>query len=139
MRYRVAFLLMLAAAALVAGEKKAERAQPAAKPGGLPAGAVSIGPDAYRQVDAQGKAWISRRTPFGWMRAEEKAEKATPAKPAAVETKVVEQGDNVRFERMTPFGAARWVRRKSELTDQERRIWEQASEAKSAAKTGSKE
>ena len=31
-------------------------------------------------------------------------------------------GDVVRFERKTPFGTAKWEKKKSELTDDERRI-----------------
>jgi hypothetical protein len=115
-----------------ADEKKAVRTAADPAPRGVPASAVRTGPAEWRYTEAQGKTWIYRQTPFGITKAEE-----TPAeKPAAavkVPTKVVEQGDQLRFERPTPFGIQSWVRKKSELTEEEQRIWEEASGKKREA------
>jgi hypothetical protein len=62
------------------------------------------------------------------MKAERKdVPEAAPAAAVLPETHVVEDGDSVRFERNTPFGMQRWKRKKSELTEQEKQIFERAS------------
>ena len=38
--------------------------------------------------------------------------------------KVIDKGDTVRFERPSPFGPMGWEKKKSELTDEERRIFD---------------
>jgi hypothetical protein len=120
-------LLPLALLALGAEEEKnAPRARSGetARSAGLPAGAQEIAPNTYRHTDEQGKTWIYRRTPFGLAKYEEKLEKKTEDDVAPANMKAFEDGDNVRFERPTPFGTARWVRKKSELNDVERAAWE---------------
>ncbi len=99
-------------------------------PIGPPKEAVEIAPFTFRYVDARGKVWIYHRTPFGWMKAERKdVPEAAPAPAPLPETLVVEDGDSVRFERNTPFGPQRWRRKKSELTEQEKQIFERAVRA----------
>lgn len=141
MNVRILILAMVVAAGLAAAEsgKSAARgkatAAKTATPPGPPKTAVETAPGVFRDVDAKGKVWIYRRTPFGWMKAEEKdvpppaANSAAPA-PA---TRAVEDGDSVRFERNTPFGVQRWTRKKTELTEEEKRIFESASRTGSAA------
>ena len=108
---------------------------------GPPKEAVEIAPYTFRYTDARGKVWMYRQTPFGWMKAERKD--IPEAAPAALpETRVVEDGDSVRFECNTPFGMQRWKRKKSELTEQEKQIFDRASRSAgnaSGAKSASKE
>lgn len=98
-------------------------------PPGPPKSAVEIAPRTYRHVDAQGKAWLYYQTPFGWMKAEQKPGQQTAARSTAPvpETRVVDDGASVRFERNTPFGPQRWTRKKSEMTEEEKQILERAS------------
>lgn len=94
-----------------------------AQPQTIPAGAVLVEPFMYRYTDSSGKTWMYRQTPFGLSRWEESSipEPQTPAaksEPVAV----TDLGDSVRFEKKTPFGAGTWVRKKTELTDDEKAI-----------------
>ncbi|HYO83872.1 MAG TPA: hypothetical protein VES20_20885 [Bryobacteraceae bacterium] len=124
-------------------------------PPNVPEGATETSPGVYRFVDKEKKAWIYRPTPFGYARSPEEAESrdndAAPARPAGAhatpfgesrpspnmpQTKATEAGDSVRFERLTPFGPSRWTKKKTELNDDERRIWEaQRSSAPGPATT----
>ena len=126
----------------------------AENPAGVPKEATQTGPRTWRFVDKDNKVWIYRQTPFGFQKSAENAagDKAAPGAPEAAAnrtatpfgesksspsnapvTKVTEDGDTLRFERPTPFGNVRWSRKKSELTDDERKIWEAKQGAPSAA------
>jgi hypothetical protein len=104
----------------------------AAPPAGVPAGAKQIEETKWRHTDAQGKAWIYIRTPFGVARMlEDKAAapdttKATARQAAQFEVLEV-RGDEVVFQRATPFGKARWTRPVTELTDDEKAAIEAAA------------
>ena len=125
----------------------------------LPVNAVRIAEGVYRFTDPDGTVWLFRRTPFGYAKAEEGAAKPAPSdvrvgdrsgtpfsgadgeaagksgneSVAPVHITATEEGDNIRFERPTPFGKTQWVKPKSELNAEETRIWEsqrnQASES----------
>ena len=88
---------------------------------GIPKGAVEIEPNLYRYADARGKMWLARMTPFGVSTWEDK-----PAPMPVVEAKgapapkVTDLGDSVRFQMKSPFGENTWVKKKSELTDEEK-------------------
>ncbi len=101
----------------------------------IPKGAIEVEPDLYRYTDAHGKTWLARRTPFGYSRWEDKPE---PAQPVQVDTappvKATDLGDSVRFERQTPFGKNIWVRKKTDLTDEEKGWLSAAQPRKTAAK-----
>jgi hypothetical protein len=88
----------------------------------IPAGAKEVEPNLYRYTDPQGTAWLYRRTPFGISKWEDKPATPAAAVDGAVQTKVTDLGDSVRFERQTPFGVGKWVRKKSELTEDERAL-----------------
>jgi hypothetical protein len=88
-----------------------------------------------READAQGRTWVASPTPFGVSKGEEKAmqeatreavRSAAASGAEAPDTKVVDDGEFVRFERRTPFGVSTWRRRKSELTETEREIVERS-------------
>ena len=99
----------------------------------IPADAQRIDQVTYRWVDANGKAWIYNRTPFGVVKAEQ-AQPAAAPEPIPTDWTVVDQGDSIRFERPWPFGGAlKWTREKTELTETERAVWQRAQQAKGAA------
>jgi hypothetical protein len=86
----------------------------------IPPGAKQVEPNLYQYTDSDGKTWNYRQTPFGISKWQETPQTAQP-QPAKNEPIVVtDLGDSYRFERKTPFGASTWVRKKSELTDEER-------------------
>jgi hypothetical protein len=72
----------------------------------------------YNWTDKEGKKWIYSKTPFGIVRA---PAKSSPGESA---TKAIDKGDTVRFERPTPFGPVTWEKKKTELTVDERRIFD---------------
>lgn len=89
----------------------------------IPAGATVVEPNLYRYTDSNGKTWNYRQTPFGiskWEESSAPAQQPTPAKNEPVV--VTDLGDSYRFEKKTPFGESSWVRKKSELTDEERAL-----------------
>jgi hypothetical protein len=131
---------------------------------GVPEGSTEIKPGTYRFVDKDKKVWIYRKTPFGLQKSEETAgaegERArkpdAPAVPAQQPdpartatpfgeskapatglpaTRVTDAGDSLRFERPSPFGVYRWTRKKSELTADEKKLWE-AQQTASPAQAG---
>ena len=120
---------------------------------GVPEGSTEIKPGMYRFVDKDKKVWIYRKTPFGLQKSEEAPaadNKETPKPDAAAvpsqqpdaartatpfgeskapaaglpATKVTEVGDSLRFERPSPFGVYRWTRKKTELTADEKKLWD---------------
>jgi hypothetical protein len=128
MRLRLVWIvlpfMLLAADDKKAGDKPAKQPAEAAEASpepGIPPGAKKVGPYHWRYTDPQGKTWIYRSTPFG-------PAKFPDEKPAAEETppswKAVEAGDEIQFERPTPFGGMRWTKKKDQLTDLERKVWE---------------
>jgi hypothetical protein len=93
---------------------------------------AAAGPDgSFLWTDKAGKKWAFWNTPFGVV----KNPVADPAPPSAAAaaadslTKVVDKGDTVRFERTTPFGISGYEKQKSDLNEDERRLYE-ASRAK---------
>lgn len=79
-----------------------------------------------------------RMTPFGPVKVTGNAPaEAKPAEAPRDLTKVTEAGDTLRFERPTPFGAYRWTKKKTELTEQEKALWE-AQRNSAAAQTKTK-
>jgi hypothetical protein len=103
------------------GQKPKVQAQPPAQ--SIPDGAKLVEPNLYRYTDSNGKTWNYRRTPFGLTKWEEMpVPAAQPAHPKSDPIVVTDLGDSYRFEQKTPFGQSSWVRRKSELTDQEKAL-----------------
>lgn len=120
-----------AASAKAATSKKA--ATPAAaKQLTIPADAVQIGENTFSKTDEQGKKWIYYQTPFGITRAEEPTaaqKQAAAMLPAIPDYTAVDEGDKIRFSKVTPFGTQTWTRGKSELTADERATWERQKQA----------
>lgn len=133
---RLLVLIMLAALAFAA-DKKDNDSQPGhGPPLTLPEEAVQTEPFTWRYEDPDGKIWTYRRTPFGLVRFEQKAAETSESKKdkesGAPPLEAFDEGDKVRFERLTPFGKHRWVRKKTELTDEEREAWKHALSKKKA-------
>jgi hypothetical protein len=104
----------------------------------IPAGATLVEPNLYRYTDSSGKTWMYRQTPFGVSRWEENS---TPApQPVAKRDSVVvsDLGDSVRFEKKTPFGKTTWVRKKTELNDEEKTLLSGENPASTAASPSTK-
>lgn len=129
---RVALLVFAIACALPAGAQPKQSAPKSTPPAqskaqAIPKDAKEIEPGVYRWTDPQGKTWILRKSPFGVLKGEEKDEKKPPVEAAddlPQGLTVTEQGDELRFERPTPFGLMRWQRKKTELNEMEQRAWE---------------
>jgi hypothetical protein len=130
---QIALLMLLAAAVFAAAEKR-----PAPKPAKprpataaptvtIPKDAVQVDANTYTYNDAEGKKWIYRRTPFGISKAQERppsAEEAAQAAKVIAATSAVERGDQIEFSRPGTFGVYRWQRRKSDLNDMEKAVWD---------------
>jgi hypothetical protein len=170
----------------------------AGQPAGVPKPATEVEPNTWRHVDAGGKAWLYRQSPFGLMRSEEPAGAATggripdgvpkdaveleagryrwkdekgqawiyqssatgmmktrevegeDAKQGPLGAKIAaagsdalhlvsvkEEGDSLRFTKPGPFGKYSWVKKKTQLDDDEKKVWEMhLSAAKSKTKAG---
>jgi hypothetical protein len=103
----------------------------------IPRNAVEVEPYLYRLTDANGKTWMYRRTPFGFSKWEDKPipQPVVDDGPPVIATDL---GDSVRFERQTPFGVSKWVRKKSELTDDEKAWLARKQRVAGAPQTSSK-
>jgi hypothetical protein len=132
---RIVTLTLIAAAALLAQSKdrngapaQTHAASEAANPAGVPKGATRVESNLYRYVDAQGKTWLYRQTPFGVSKWEDKPSQSTRAvdPPRVV---VRDLGDRVEFQRQTPFGISKWTTKKTELTEEENALIAVAAEA----------
>ena len=132
-------VMLILFAAAVAGAQEGPSKEPSAKTAAnsgaaslsVPAGAVEIEPNFWRYTDAQGKTWMYRRTPFGLSKWEDQP----AARPAVADPNPVvatDLGDRVRFESKTPFGTARWIKKKTELNSDEKALLARAARASGA-------
>ena len=123
-RYLVLVVAVPLLAAAAEQKKAAAKPAAAASPTIIPKEAKQIEPYTWRYTDEQGKNWIYRKTPFGVVRYPEPPPDSQPPDEIPPGMTAVEDGDSVRFERPSPFGKHRWTRKKTEMTDLERRAWE---------------
>jgi len=93
----------------------------------IPKDAVANPDGTYSYTDKAGKKWIYGQTPFGISKVEDMGgtNGGFSTTPLEQLIKTTDNGETVKFEKQTPFGPAKWERKKSELTDQERKIYEQ--------------
>jgi hypothetical protein len=111
-------------------EQKAAAALPT-----VPKEAEEVGANLYRYTDAQGKHWMYRKTPFGVSKWEEKpgdAQPQQPPSPPSAGLTMTDLGDSVQFQRLTPFGPQKWIRKKSEMTEEEKASFATQEHAKQA-------
>jgi hypothetical protein len=149
MTLRILAVLMIFAAMTTAEDKPAGKKSkpPSAKtsspakvqPLTIPPDAVKISANGYSYTDPQGKKWMYYKTPFGISRVEDNPVSSSDAKKEQEDrarriesTTAVEDGDTIRFEQPTPFGITRWQRKKGELNDIERAVWEREIEKRAA-------
>lgn len=136
MRYSILVVGLLASSFAAGAQQQPARAgasvparavkkEAVVKPVEIPPGAQKVDDLTYRQTDAQGKNWTYRVTPFGVVKYETPAQVDAAAQlpPGMV---AFDEGDTVRFERDTPFGRAKWSRKKSELDEVEKLALERA-------------
>ena len=93
----------------------------------IPAGATQNPDGTYSYTDEDGKKWNYWKSPFGVMRSEVKPTTPTAdgKAPSTLQyTSTTDKGDTVRFERQTPFGPIGYDRKKSEMSDEERSLFE---------------
>lgn len=90
----------------------------------LPEGAAQIEANAWRVTDKDGKAWIYRRTPFGFSRYQEGS---LPAEEPLTGLVAADKGDTVEFQRKTPFGVSKWTKKKADLDANELAALKQAA------------
>jgi len=112
-----------------------QKAQAQTQTQSIPAGAKLVEPNLYRYTDSSGKTWNYRQTPFGISKWEETSAPGSqstsqpasqlnqaPSQLKGEPVQVTDLGDSFRFQKKTPFGGSTWVRKKSELTDEEKAL-----------------
>lgn len=130
MKFLVLFVMSLAVFGQAkSAPKPATKAAKSAYPKEVPKDAVKLSDYEWRWVDKSGKAWIFRQTPFSVAKFPEDLSKSETASnvDSGAPLGVRDLGDSVEFSRKSPFGANRWVKKKSELNDIEKSAWEAAS------------
>jgi hypothetical protein len=92
----------------------------------IPAGATENPDGTFSWTDKSGKKWRFAKTPFGIMRSPDtSAADATASDPNEQQlVKATDNGDTVTLVRQTPFGPIKQEKKKSELTDAERKLLE---------------
>ena len=131
-------LMILMSLAMIAGSA-AGQDKPAEKTASEKSAPVAkkAAPVEKRVTDKDGKTYILRSTPFGTVKVEDKPVDPKSAEPPE-RMRGYEDGDNIRFESPTPFGVARWVRKKTELNETETAIWERELRNQAAKQTETK-
>lgn len=122
---RFAFALLISTVLLSAADPQSKKPAPATAPTKrfeIPAGAEEREPGRFFYTDKDGRKWILVRTPMGISRTEDKPGASSPVEAVVplANVKVTESGDIVLFERPSPFGAMKWQKKKSDLTDDEK-------------------
>ncbi|HVW08007.1 MAG TPA: hypothetical protein VHC90_05465 [Bryobacteraceae bacterium] len=96
----------------------------------IPKDAVARPDGTYSWTDKQGKNWVFAKTPFGVMKTA--AESSSTETPTIANAKAIDAGDKVRFETSTPFGVISREKNKTDLTDEERKLYESQNSAQPA-------
>jgi hypothetical protein len=105
----------------------AKKAQPSTiQPNVIPKDAVANPDGTYSYTDKAGKKWLYGNTPFGISKVEDMRgrDQGFVTTPPEQLVKTADNGETVKFEQQTPFGVKKWEKKKSELNDEERRIYE---------------
>jgi hypothetical protein len=134
----VVILFAAAVCARAADDTKPAKPAPAPQALAIPKDAVKNENGTYSYTDKEGKKWLYRDSPFGVIRTpgpESGADAQPNPKPKTAATKVTDKGDTVQFERSTPFGVTKWEKKKSDLTDEERKMVDAQNQSKTETKT----
>jgi hypothetical protein len=114
---------------------KPKSATAAVSPNAPPPDAEKINDSEWRSKDKSDRVWIHRRTPFGFVKVEEKPEGAASVAANENLTQVVSvAGETVNFMKPTPFGAARWSKKTSDLNAEEKEAFERSKSKPAASK-----
>ena len=141
MKYSLVLVFILGASAgqpTPAPAKSAAKAEtPKSGAVTLPASAVEIEPNYFKYTDKAGKTTYYRRSPLGIAYAQPPEKKASSSTATASngEIQAYDQGDSVKFVRPGPFGLYTWIRKKSELNDDEKVAFEKIKVTSESAKT----
>lgn len=129
--------VMVLAAESTPAAKKAAKPKPApaaaVKITKIPEGAVQIDSTSYRYTAPDGKSQLYKKSPFGIMKIDEQATPPAVTDHAAITdhandgVKATADGDTIHFERPSPFGTFRWQKKISELSEEERALWQAQS------------
>ena len=110
----------------------------------IPPDAVEVEPNIFKHTDKAGKVTYYRRSPFGvayYTPPEKTSNSATrsaaPSSAPTGEMTGVDQGDSVKFTRPGPFGLYTWIRKKSEMSDDEKAAFENSKSNTATAKAQS--
>ena len=104
--------------------EKKQKTKPTPELHTIPPDATPLPDGRYRYTDKDGKKWIYRNTPFGVSKTEERP---APKVVQSIEDDPVKSedlGDSLRFSRPTPFGTKEWTKKKTDLDDYEKSIWD---------------
>lgn len=106
-----------------ATDKKAARTATKPTVVTIPKDAVKNPNGTYTWTDKDGRKWTYTNTPFGVMKtsAGDTDSHIAPATSDAG-VKVIDKGDTVRIERSSPFGTMVTEKKKSDLTEEERKL-----------------
>ena len=118
---RAMTIAVLCGVAVCAAQTKANGksgAKTASKVLTIPKDATRNADGTYSYTDKDGKLWTYSVTPFGVV----KSPVSDADNSVAANTKVFDKGDTVRFERPGPFGPVSWEKKKTDLTDDERKL-----------------
>jgi|WetSurMetagenome_2_1015567.scaffolds.fasta_scaffold247112_2 hypothetical protein len=86
----------------------------------LPPNAEKISDGVWKAKDAAGKTWIYTKTPFGFSKGEEGADRPAVQQSSGPELQVVAfNGATAKFEKQTPFGKSVWTKKVEELNEEE--------------------
>ncbi len=149
MKYSIVLVLILGSAAAQPNPAPAKTTQKTeAKKNAapvIPADAEEVEPNIFKHTDNAGKVTYYRRSPFGvaYYTPVEKGtsnsatRSAAPSSASTGEMTGVDQGDSVKFTRPGPFGLYTWIRKKSEMSDDEKAAFEKSKSNSSTAKSQS--
>jgi hypothetical protein len=87
----------------------------------IPKDAVANPDGTYTWKDKQGKSWTFAHTPFGVMKSATSSAPSDSNSLAGI--KAIDAGDKVRFETPSPFGVIKREKNKTDLTDEERNLY----------------
>lgn len=105
-------------AAQTTANGKSDGTKTTSKAVAIPKDAVRNADGTYSYTDKDGKKWTYSVTPFGVV----KSAVSDADTSVSADTKVTDKGDTVRFERPGPFGPVSWEKKKTDLTDDERKL-----------------
>lgn len=117
--------------------KAADPASKARLPLVIPKTATPNSNGTFNYTDEQGKQWVYSNTPFGVVRVPGSVAPQNDATRRPELTRSFDLGDSVRFERPTPFGPVKWEKKKTDLTDAERHLFESQHPSSQSAATSS--